>query len=275
MPDRPLLQQTPVSSVLTVREGWEWFRAGYRRYRRNPFLMAFWVLAYWTLLGLAGLIPVLGDLLVGALAPVLLVGVLAGCRALDQETMPPFTLLFSGFGTRLQALMSLGILHFLLTIGALALTAIGDGGVLLQYMARGALGTPELTMPAPEQLSVLGLVLALVAYVPIMLAFAYAPLLVAWRGFGLGKALFFSLVASWRAWRALLGFFLAIVAYGVLLPAVAMALMTAIGLSESMSTALVVVPMMAMFAPMVVSGFFSSYGAILPQQRPDAGASDR
>ena len=268
MPDRSSL-----SPSLTMRDGWEWFRAGYRRYRRNPFLMAFWVLAYWTLLGLVGLIPVLGDLLVAALAPVILIGVLAGCRALDQETMPPFTLLFSGFGPRLQALMSLGVLHFLLTIGALALTAIGDGGVLLQYMARGALGTPELTMPEPEQLSLAGLVLALLAYVPVMLAFAYAPMLVAWRGFGLGKALFFSLVGSWRTWRALLGFFLAIVVYGVLLPAVAMALMTAIGLSESMSTALVVVPMMAIFAPIVVSGFYSSYGAILPELRSDPAAS--
>lgn len=275
MPDHHQAQPTPPASVLTVRDGWDWFRAGYRRYRRNPFLMAFWVLAYWTLLGLAGLIPVLGDLIVGALAPVLLVGVLAGCRALDQEAMPPFTLLFSGFGVRLQALMSLGILHFLLSIGALALTAIGDGGVLLQYMARGALGAPELRMPAPEQLSILGLVLALAAYVPIMLAFAYAPLLVAWRGFALGKALFFSLVASWRAWRTLLGFFLAIVVYGVLLPALVMALLTAVGLSESMVTALVVVPMMAVFAPMVVSGFLSSYGAILPEQQPDSGASDR
>lgn len=128
-------------------------------------------------------------------------------------------------------------------------------------------------MPEPEQLSLAGLVLALVAYVPVMLAFAYAPMLVAWRGFGLGKALFFSLVGSWRAWRALLGFFLAIVVYGVLLPAVAMALMTAIGLSESMSTALVVVPMMAIFAPIVVSGFYSSYGAILPELRSDPAAS--
>lgn len=270
MPDHPDLSGLPGVPVLTMRDGWTWFRAGFRRYRRNPFLMAFWVMAYWTLLGLAGLLPVLGDMLVAALAPVLLIGVLAGCRALDQETMPPFTVFFSGFGARLQPLMGLGILHFLLTVGALALTAIGDGGVLLQYMARGTLGTPDLAMPDPEQLSLAGLVFALLAYIPIMLAFAYAPLLVAWRGFGLGKALFFSLVASWRAWRALLGFFAAILVYGVLLPAVAMALLTALGLGDAMLTALVVVPMLTVLAPMVVSGFYSSYGAVLPESQPTA-----
>lgn len=270
MPDRPDWYRAPGAPALTLRDGWAWFGAGFQRYRRNPFLMAFWVMAYWTLLGLAGLIPLLGDMLVAALAPVLLIGVLGGCRALDKEPMPPLTVFFSGFGKRLQPLMGLGILHFLLTVGALALTAIGDGGVLLQFMARGTLGTPDLAMPTPEQLSLAGLALGLLAYVPIMLAFAYAPLLVAWRGFGLGKALFFSLVASWRAWRGLVGFSAAIFVYGVLLPAIVMLLLTALGISEALLTALVVVPMLTVLAPMVVSGFYSSYGAVLPEPQPAA-----
>ena len=259
--------------TITLRDGWQWFQAGFTRYRRNPLLMAFWVMTYWTLLGLVGLVPVLGDLLVAALAPVLLIGVLSGCRALDQDTMPPFTVLFAGFGPRLQPLMGLGVLHFLLTIAAVALTAIGDGGVLLQYLARGTLGAPELAMPEPDQLSVLGLVLALLAYMPVMLAFAYAPLLVAWRGFGLGKALFFSAVASWRAWRGLLGFLAAIVTYGMLLPSLGMTLLTLLGVSEALVTALIIAPILAILAPTVVSAFYSSYAAVLPENNPPPVAS--
>lgn len=263
MPEPSVLPQSP--TAIALRDGWTWFHQGFARYRRNPVLMAFWVMAYWTLLGLLGLIPVLGDLFVAALAPVLLIGVLAGCRALDQAPTPPFTVLFSGFGARLQPLMGLGALHFLLTIGALALTAIGDGGALLHYLARGTLGEPDMAMPAPEQLSLLGLSLALLAYLPIMLAFAYAPLLIAWRGFGLSKALFFSLVGSWRAWRGLLGFLSAIMAYGVLLPSLAMMLLSALGIDAALVTALVMVPMMAIVAPTVVSGFYTSYAAVLPE----------
>ena len=263
MPEPSTLPQSP--TAIALRDGWQWFHQGFARYRRNPVLMAFWVMAYWTLLGLLGLIPVLGDLFVAALAPVLLIGVLSGCRALDQEKTPPFTVLFSGFGTRMQPLMGLGALHFLLTIGALALTAIGDGGALLHYLARGTLGEPDMAMPAPEQLSLTGLLLALLAYLPIMLAFAYAPLLVAWRSFGLGKALFFSLVGSWRAWRGLLGFLGAIMAYGVLLPSVAMMLLTLLGIDDALVTALVMVPMMAILAPTVVSGFYTSYSVVLPE----------
>lgn len=262
-------QSVPVVPAMTVRDGWQWFCAGFVRYKRNPFLMAFWVMAYWTLLGLAGIIPILGDMLVAALAPVLLIGVLAGCRALDQAPMPSFTVFFSGFGPRLQPLMGLGILHFLLTVGALALTAIGDGGVLLQYMARNTLGAPDMAMPDPAQLSLWGLMLALLAYMPIMLAFGYAPLLVAWRGFGLGKALFFSLVGSLRAWRGLLGYSAAIVVYGVLLPSIVMIALTAVGVSEAMVTTLIVVAMLTMFAPIVVSGFYTSFGAVLPDARHD------
>lgn len=257
---------------ITLQDGWRWFRSGFVRYRRNPVLMMFWVMTYWTLLGLLGLVPVLGDMLVAAFAPVLLIGVLSGCRALDQETTPAFTVIFSGFGARLQPLMGLGILHFLLTLGALALTAIGDGGVLLQYMVRGMLGTPDLAMPDPEQLSLAGLILALVAYMPILLAFAYAPLLVAWRGFGLGKSLFFSLIASWRAWRGLIGFLTAILLYGVLIPSVVMMLLTALGLDEALVTSLVVVPIMVVLAPTVVSSFYTSYAQVLTLPPSEATA---
>lgn len=264
MPDTKNAGGQPAGTQsIRLQDGWRWFHTGFARYRRNPVLMMFWVMTYWTLLGLLGLLPILGDMLVAALAPVLLIGVLSGCRALDQETPPTFTVIFSGFGPRLQPLMGLGILHFLLTLGALALTAIGDGGVLLQYMVRGMLGTPDLPMPQPEQLSLTGLIVALLAYMPIMLAFAYAPLLVAWRGFGLSKALFFSLVASWRAAFGLIGFLTAILMYGVLLPSLAMMFLSALGVDEALVTSLVVVPIIVVLAPTVVSGFYSSYVQVL------------
>ena len=262
----------PVNRI-GLATGWQWFRTGFARYRRNPVLMLFWVMSYWTMLGLAGLVPVVGDMLVAALAPVLLVGVLAGCRALDSETMPSFTLLFSGFRNRLQPLMGLGVLHFLLTLGVLGLTALVDGGVLLQFMAKSTLGAAgESPMVAPENLSLSAMLLALAVYVPVMLAFAYAPLLVAWRSFGIGKALFFSLVGSWRAWRGLLGLFLAILAFGILLPSVVMMLLIAMGLSDAIVTTMVVVPLMAVLAPTVVSAFLSSYGAVLPDNEGAAPA---
>jgi hypothetical protein len=230
-------------------------------------------MSYWTLLGLVGLVPVAGDLLVAALAPVLLVGVLTGCRALDREDLPSFTLLFSAFRERLQPLMGLGILHFLLTLGVLGLTALADGGVLLQFMARSTLGGAEnAALPDPDNLSLTALLMALVAYVPVMLAFAYAPLLVAWRGFGISKALFFSLIASWRAWPGLLGLLSAIVVFGVLLPSLVMMLLLALGVGDALVTSLVVVPIMAVLAPTVVSAFLSSYNDVLPELPTSEGA---
>lgn len=255
---------SPSSQTIGIRDGWLWFSAGFARYRRNPILMMFWVMTYWTMLGLVGLMPVVGDVLVAALAPVLMVGVLAGCRELDRDLMPSFTVMFSGLGARLQPLMGLGLIHFALTIGALALTAFWDGGALLQYMARGTLGSPELPMPNPAEMSATGLIVALLAYVPVLLAFAYAPLLVAWRNFGLGKALFFSLVASWRAWRGLIGFLAALVVFGILLPSLAMMLLVSLGLDDTLVTSLVIVPIVAILAPTVVSGFYTSYGRVLP-----------
>ncbi|MEY4328585.1 MAG: hypothetical protein RL703_404, partial [Pseudomonadota bacterium] len=107
---------------------------------------------------------------------------------------------------------------------------------------------------------------------PVMLAFAYAPLLVAWRGFGISKALFFSLVASWRAWPGLLGLLSAIVVFGVLLPSLVMMLLLALGVGDALVTSLVVVPMMAVLAPTVVSAFLSSYNDVLPELPTSEGA---
>lgn len=245
--------------------GWQWFRAGFTRYRRNPLLLVFWIMSYWTMLGLLGLMPVVGDLLVAALAPVLLVGVWAGCRALDAEVMPSFTLLFSGFRNRLQPLMGLGVLHFLLTLGILALTALFDGGTLLQLMARSTLGVgTDVKTIDPDSLSLSAMLVALAAYVPVMLAFAYAPLLIAWRGFGVGKALFFSLVGSWRAWQGLLGLLLSVLVFGIVLPSLVMMLLLAMGISDTVVTSMIVVPLMAVLAPTVVSAFYSSYREVLP-----------
>ena len=251
---------------MTLATGWQWFKTGFVRYRRNPVLMVFWVMSYWTMLGLVGLVPVVGDLLVAALAPALLVGVLAGCRALDTENMPSFTLLFSGFRSRLQPLMGLGVLHFLLTLGVLGLTALFDGGVLLQVMARTTLGATgdASTSPELDNLALTPLIVAMLAYVPVMMAFAYAPLLVAWRGFGVGKALFFSLVGSWRAWPGLLGLLLTILFFGVVVASLLMMLLIALGVSDTVVTSLVVVPLMAVLAPTVLSAFLSSYSDVLP-----------
>ena len=49
---------------IRLQDGWRWFHSGFERYRRNPVLMTFWVMTYWTILGLLGMLPILGDMLV-------------------------------------------------------------------------------------------------------------------------------------------------------------------------------------------------------------------
>ena len=79
----------------------------------------------------------------------------------------------------------------------------------------------------------------------------------------MSKALFFSLVASWRAGFGLLGFLTAILVYGVLLPSLVMMFLLALGLDDALVTSLIVVPMIVVLAPTVVSGFYSSYSQVL------------
>ena len=80
----------------------------------------------------------------------------------------------------------------------------------------------------------------------------------------MGKALFFSLVGSWRAWPGLLGLLLTILFFGDVVASLLMMLLMALGVSDTVVTSLVVVPLMAVLAPTVLSAFLSSYSDVLP-----------
>ena len=213
----------------------------------------------------AGAVSLLAGTLIGGLA---LAGVQSGWALLL-----PQCLFMIGHGVHQPCGQSGAVGPFPLAAGAAS--AVNGFLMMLAAFAVGSwLGTRMDGTVLPLALGVWfwSVLIALVAYIPIMLAFAYAPLLVAWRGFGVSKALFFSFVASWRAWPGLLGLFSAIMVFGVLLPSLVMMLLLAVGVGDALVTSLVVVPIMAVLAPTVVSAFLSSYNDVLPEVPKSEGA---
>lgn len=192
---------------LPAREGFAWLKSGFRLYRANPPLLSFLTLSYLMAVLLASLIPLLGPFLLPLLLPTFTVIVANGCRLIDAGPLrrPPWPDLLRGMKAQRTGLLHLGGLNLCASLVLLLLSyLLGDGAIDLK---------------TADEADVAWMLLRLTALAsPLLLAFWFAPLLVAWNGVPAPKAVFFSFFASLRNWRAFLAYAAAIVAFGIVIP---------------------------------------------------------
>jgi hypothetical protein len=214
------------------------------------------VLGYWMLLGLCGLFSLPGVIAGTVITPALAVGVAEACREVEAGRRPLPIVLFAGFRGPARPLLILGAVYFAATVFTFALTAPLDGGALLQLRLDlisfdEAVRTPGIG-GAVE--------LAALLTVPLLFAFWYAPLLIAWHGQPLAKALFFSVVACLRNWRAFLVYALSVLGVALLLPALVIQVVGQLAPgSASLLLALLTVPGLFIVAPALFASFYASY----------------
>lgn len=242
---------------LPAQRGWLWPAAGFAIYRKNPAMLTLLVVSYWMLVALLNVIPVAGSIAATLCIPAFSVSLMNACRDLDQgRTIGP-QLLFSGFRENLRALLILGALYLGATITILGVSGMADGGLLMQMML-GGVPPPEEALESGEFLAAAQIALLLLA--PLMMAYWYAPMLAAWHGFSPGKALFFSLMASLRNWRAFLAYAGALIVYGAVLPGLLLGLLSTVLPDGANSlVAMLSIPLLLIFAPVLFASFYVSY----------------
>ena len=141
---------------------------------------------YLVIMVMLSFVPVLGSLATTLLAPVFAGGVLLGCRAADRGGALTVAHLFAGFAERLWPLMLVGLLYL---VGTLAIVAVV--GALL-FAAVGMTGIAALMTGDPLQAglaafaalgigALLAVLLGLLLGIPLLMAFWFAPALVALR----------------------------------------------------------------------------------------------
>jgi hypothetical protein len=245
--------------------GWTWVLTGFALFRKNPALWAFLVFSYIMLMQLLGMVPVLGWLAATVLIPGFSASFMIVSRDLDQGKRPGFTLLFSGFRSNLRALLTQGGLYLTSALAILGVSALIDSGALLQLMLFGE--RPPAS--AFEDGSLAGAAaLAAALYLPVLAAFWFAPALSAWRELPAFQALFFSLFAALRNWRAFLAYGLAVALLGLIcsfaLFMLALLLRGVLGDKSEDALLLAVVPVMLTYVPTLFASFYASYRDIFP-----------
>ena len=124
-------------------------------------------------------------------------------------------------------------------------------------MLTGARPADEV-LDSPDFMSAAAAAAAL--YLPVMLAFWFAPPLASWHGTGAAKALFFSFAAAMMNWRAFLAYG-AVMALATLLVPLALAWLLALatGGASTLPPAMLAFPLVIVLLPTVFASFYASY----------------
>ncbi|MDO9434801.1 BPSS1780 family membrane protein [Hydrogenophaga sp.] len=207
-------------NIVPARTGFLWVKLGARTFFRQPLGMAGLFFMFMATVSVLSIVPFVGTLVALALVPAATLGLMAATREAEQGRFPmPSTLVsaFRGGPSKTRSMLILGAMYaagLMLVLGVSALFATDVPPVDMP----GGEVTPERMR---EMLSSQGLWVALILYVPLLMAFWHAPALVYWHGVTPFKSLFFSVMACWANKGAMLlytlGWMVVIMIAGVLM----------------------------------------------------------
>lgn len=186
--------------LVKASQGLVWIRQGMLACRKQPLgYIGLLGLSFLTATLLTGLLSDLGVALTTCLAPVIWMGFMLGTRrVLTGQLLTPAVMLepFKTDPATRKSFMLLGAAYGLAMLVALSLaTWLGPDQALLDDLQSKSKDIGDmLGDPLVQQVLLLELLLTL----PVTLAFLHAPALILWAHMPALKAIFFSLVASWR-----------------------------------------------------------------------------
>jgi len=159
-----------------LTEGFDYFRRGIGVWLGISIIMLVFFLVL-------SLLPFIGGILMAMLTPVLVGGVILGCRELDQGGSLSLNHLFAGFSRNTGQLILLGLLQYVAGIVIMVIAMIivmpftGGMGSIMHFMHGVESGAT--TVPVGMYLGILLMMLiSLALYVPVLMALWFAPALI-------------------------------------------------------------------------------------------------
>lgn len=178
----------------------QWLAEGWRSFMAAPGVWLAITVVFLVIQFVLGMIPIIGALATAFLNPVLIAGLLLGCRSQAETGQPlQFETLFAGFRQRTGELVMLGVLALAgAVVLALLISLTAGGGALTGVLLGGGAGV---VFAAGTALIVL--LLALILAIPYMMALWFAPALVALSNCAPVDAVKRSLAACLKNWLPL------------------------------------------------------------------------
>ncbi len=190
-------------NIVPARTGFVWVKLGAKAFFRQPLGMAGLFFMFMAAVSVLSIVPLIGTLAALALVPAATLGLMAATREAEQGRFPMPSTLVTAFRSGKPKMRSMLILGAMYAVGLMLV--LGVGALLATDVPPVEMASGEVTPErVQEMLSNPGLWVALVLYVPLLMAFWHAPALVFWQGVTPFKSLFFSIMACWANKGAML-----------------------------------------------------------------------
>jgi uncharacterized membrane protein len=201
--------------------GATWWSEGWRIFKGQPWLWVGMTCVFVLLMLLLMVIPVLGHIASTLLYPVLGAGLIVGARDVDHGQRLTFHHLFSCFDKRLVPLVLVGVIYIAAWF-VVWLIAAGICVMIFGFATLSALLAADASGASIDALLTLGMaalvamLIVLVLGTPLMMAYWFAPPLIALRGDGPIQALKASFQASLRNMPPMLVYGLMLIVFAIL-----------------------------------------------------------
>lgn len=239
---------------LQAGQGWQWIKRGYALFMRAPLLWVVLLVICFAAAALLSAIPVAGEALTSLLLPVVLAGIMTGCRAVEKDDELELAHLFSGFHKHTSRLVTLGGISLVGQLLIFGVMALAGGASLVGILMSGQ--PPQDPQVIADAMAGAGfaVLLGLVLFSILMMAMQFAPMLVYFNNVAPVEALKLSL----RGFLANIG---PMLLYGITLVILAV---------------LASIPMMLgwlVLMPIIFTSLYASYRSIFPfAEEPAPGA---
>ena len=247
--------------------GWRWMKDAFQLFKMRPFELIFAVFGLLLCSLVLGSIPLVGPVTAFLCGPLLAVGVAQVCRNVQTGQTANAAVLFVSFRSPARfSLLVLGLAQFVATVISLYLASLVDDGFFVEFYNNPRL----LDVKEGQDLALTrqlywrflqSFALSRLIYLPAMMAFWFAPYLIAWHGMTATKASFYSFFAVWRARMAFLTYFFACTALLI-------AISLGFGLLASLHAGIASVvnalsfPLMILLVTVFYCSFYTSYSAV-------------
>lgn len=184
-------------TTVPAGHGWGWLARGFWHFRQNPFAWIVALVVWFVIAIVVSLIPLIGSLAITLVSPVVLAGILIGVAAQDEGQDFEVGHLFAGFSNNPGQLVLTGLLYMVgfIMIGVVVAVMMGGAFAMLGGMATTQQPDPEMMAAVVGSPTfILPMLVGLALSIPLVMAYWFAPALVALEGVSAVSAMKLSFV---------------------------------------------------------------------------------
>jgi hypothetical protein len=174
---------------VSVSSGWQWIVQGFGLFRKSPVIWIALMFVYLLISMGLSLFKLVGPIILNLLAPVFVAGFMLGCRALDADEELELNHLFAGFKLQTAQLVTVGGIYLAGIIIVVGIMFAGSDSGMLGVLLSGKKLDEQQTAAALGENFMLTALLGSAVLIPLIMAYWFAPLLVAFHGLSAMEAM--------------------------------------------------------------------------------------